>query len=131
MTQTLGAPRAYAVRMALVGLLMTVVSITLTILWLRVVFEVLDTPSWKFNLAGTDKIAWAFIVLALPILGAALWWFVRRDDVLDAEDLYEDSPPDWYPDPESGVRRWWDGSEWTDRYDTWSGARPSRLRRPA
>jgi hypothetical protein len=117
--------------MVLIGLLMPVVAIILTILWLWVVFEVLDTPSWQFNLAGSDKIAWAFIVLALPFLGAALWWLVRRDDVLEAEDLYEDSPPDWYLDPESGVRRWWDGSEWTDQYDTWSGARPRQLRRSA
>jgi hypothetical protein len=34
-----------------------------------------------------------------------------------------DAPPaGWYPDPQGGVRlRWWDGSDWTDRYR----ARPS------
>jgi len=29
----------------------------------------------------------------------------------------EAPPPGWYPDPQGGVRlRWWEGSDWSDRY---------------
>jgi hypothetical protein len=31
-------------------------------------------------------------------------------------------PAGWYGQPGVAALRWWDGSDWTDRYDTWSGA---------
>ena len=120
----------YAVPMELAGVFGTVVSIALAIYWLVAIFQVADLPAWQYWLAGSDKAAWVCIVVCLPILGALVWHFWKRADVLDAEDRFEDAlPPDWYMDPESGARRWWDGSEWTDRYNTWSGARPKRTHR--
>jgi hypothetical protein len=35
----------------------------------------------------------------------------------------------WHMEPESGALRWSDGTEWTDRYNTWSGARPKQSHR--
>jgi hypothetical protein len=26
------------------------------------------------------------------------------------------TPPGWYPDPSSGVQRWWDGNQWTEHF---------------
>ena len=25
-------------------------------------------------------------------------------------------PPGWYPDPNAGMQRWWDGTAWTERF---------------
>jgi hypothetical protein len=120
---------------ALSALFMTIISIGLAAYWFVAIVEVSRIPSWQFDAAGADKIAWVTVLLCLSVVGALLWRFTRRHDVLAVEDWYEDfdaedPSPDWYVDEEAGALRWWDGREWTDRYKTWSGARPRRSSSP-
>lgn len=112
------------------GLLIVVVSIAPVVYWIFAIIEVARIPSRQFYAAGSNKAFWIAVVVLLQIIGALLWLFVRRADVLDAEDWADadedDPPPDWYMDEEAGALRWWDGVEWTERYKTWSGAPPRR-----
>jgi Phospholipase_D-nuclease N-terminal len=111
--------------MGLLGLLITIVSIAAFVYWLFAMVEVLRIPSWQFYEAGSNKIVWVCIVFFLEVIGALLWLFLRRDDVLSVEDWSDEDPPaDWYMDDDTGALRWWDGVDWTDRYQTWTGARP-------
>ena len=111
------------------GLLILVATIVPTVYWIFAIIEVARIPARQFYDAGSNKTFWICIVVLLQFIGALLWLFIRRADVLEAEDSAdedEDPPPDWYMDEEAGALRWWDGVEWTDRYKTWSGARPRR-----
>jgi ABC-type nickel/cobalt efflux system permease component RcnA len=113
---------------ALTGLFITGISIAMAIYWIVAVVEVARIPGWQFDAAGASKTAWMLTVIFLGIIGALLWLFLRRSDVLAAEDFEPDPDealPDFYPVSEGGLR-WWDGVSWTDRYDTWSGAPPRR-----
>jgi hypothetical protein len=97
----------------------------LAVYWVFAIVEVLTIPSWQFENAGSNKLLWIGIVFFLEIIGALLWLFVKRSDVLNAQDWSDQDPPaDWYMDQEAGTLRWWDGMGWTDRYNTWSGGRP-------
>ncbi len=76
--------------------------------------------------SNSNKVFWTFVVLTCSVLGAACWLLFRRERVLSVEDWDEpEAPAEWYLDEEAGALRWWDGYEWTDRYQTWSGARPA------
>jgi hypothetical protein len=113
--------------MGLGALVLVAFSIAITVGWIVAIFEVARIPSGQFYAAGSNKIVWILIVIFLQVFGALLWLILRRAEVLDAVDWADgDPPPDWYLDAGAQAYRWWDGAEWTDRYQTWSGARPQR-----
>lgn len=109
----------------LTALFIFIVSVTVTGYWIVAVVEVVRIPGWQFDAANSSKTAWVLIVIFLGIVGALLWLFLRRSEVLAAASFVPgpDAPADFYPAPGGGLR-WWDGTRWTDRYDTWSGDPP-------
>jgi hypothetical protein len=109
----------------LTGLLVLAASIAATVYWWWSLIEIARIPGWQFAAAGSNKALWICVVLFLQIIGALLWLVIRRGGVVDAEDWPDPAAAaDWYVDDEAGTLRWWDGWQWTDRYDTWSGTRP-------
>ena len=100
------------------------ISIASVVYWIVAIIEVAHIPEWQFRAADSNKNFWLFVIVFMEILGALLWLFVRRQSVLAAVDAVPTAAPGWYPDPEAGADRWWNGIAWTDRYDTWSGDLP-------
>jgi hypothetical protein len=110
----------------LAGVLGGVASLAAAIYWIVAFAEIARTPAWQFEAAESNKVFWIFVVLTLPVVGAVAWLLSTRERVLSVEDWDDpEAPADWYLDEEAGALRWWDGYEWTDRYQTWSGARPA------
>lgn len=57
---------------------------------------------------------WSVVLLGVIVVLAAGWVVARRSTGTPARM----GPAGWYADPGgSGRRRWFDGNEWTDRYD--------------
>jgi hypothetical protein len=110
----------------LMALFIFIVSTAVSVYWIVAIVEVARIPGWQFDAAGSSKTAWMLIVIFLEIIGALLWLFLRRSEVLAAATFapIDEAPADFYPVP-GGALRWWNGVRWTDTYDTWSGG-PSR-----
>jgi hypothetical protein len=112
----------------LIALGSTVVGIAAFGYWIYALVEVARTPEWQFDAVGSNKLFWVVVIVLLSIIGALLWRFTARARVLAAGDGEVDFdamfgvPPGWYSQEGVAARRWWDGTGWTDRYDTWSGA---------
>jgi hypothetical protein len=81
--------------------------------WIFAIVEVARIPEYQFRAAGTEKLTWVLLVVLLQILGALVWYFGKRKQVLAAAGAVPASPPGWYPDPMTGAMRWWDGYRWT------------------
>jgi Phospholipase_D-nuclease N-terminal len=112
----------------LAGVLGGAASLAAAIYWIVAFAEIARTPAWQFEAADSNKVFWIFVVLTFSVVGAVCWLLFRRERVLSVEDWDEPDPQaDWYLDDDAGALRWWDGFEWTDRYRTWSGARPAHL----
>lgn len=102
-----------------------VFAVATTACWIYAFVEVVRIPAWQFYAAGSNKALWVCTVFFLGIIGASLWLFLKRTQVLDAADATPPiAPPDFYPVRGTGALRWWDGYTWSDRYDTWSGGEP-------
>jgi hypothetical protein len=106
----------------------TVIGVAAIGWWIHALLEVARIPEWQFDIAESNKLFWIVVIVLLNAVGALLWHFTARervfaadDDRYDVDEMY-DAPAGWYTQPDEAVRRWWDGSRWTDRYDTWSGA---------
>lgn len=84
-----------------------------TVFWLVALVEVARIPEQQFRAAYTEKTVWVLVVVLASWLGALIWWFAKRRDVLDAAGLALPPPPGWYPGPD-GAPRWWDGMRWID-----------------
>ncbi len=114
---------------ALLALGSTVVAVAVIVLWVHALVEVAHIPEWQFAVADSNKLFWIVVIVLFNAVGAVLWHLTARARVIaandgryDVDDEMDDAPAGWYSQPGVAALRWWDGSRWTDRYDTWSGA---------
>ena len=82
--------------------------------------EIVKIPDHQFRAAGSEKVTWVIVVALVGWIGALVWRFAKRAEVLAAATAVAAPPPGWYPDP-SGQVRWWDGWQWTQH----AGAPPA------
>jgi len=99
---------------ALFGLLFGLLWIGALVFWIVAIVEVAKTPDWQFRAVGSEKLVWLLIVIFLGIIGALVWWFAKRSEVLAATGRIPAPPPGWYPEPGAASVRWWDGVRWTE-----------------
>jgi hypothetical protein len=88
-------------------------------------------PEPQFRAAGTDKLTWVLVVALAGIIGALVWRFSKREEVVAAASYAAQMaprppvaaspfghgagpPPGWYPESPGGSLRWWDGARWTE-----------------
>jgi len=83
------------------------------VFWVLKLIEVVRIPEHQFRAASTDKTTWIVVVAVAQIIGALIWQFAKRDEVLGAVGRVPSPPPGWFPEPGSQALRWWDGSQWT------------------
>ena len=82
------------------------------VFWVITIVEVVRIPDPQYRMAGTEKVTWILVVCLAGIIGALIWRFAKRNEVMMAASRMPATPPGWYPDP-SGQMRWWDGYRWT------------------
>lgn len=80
--------------------------------WVIALVEVARIPEYQFRVVGTEKTTWILVVALLQGIGALIWLFAKRREVLAAAGRLPHAPPGWYPDPYTGAMRWWDGYQW-------------------
>jgi hypothetical protein len=83
------------------------------VFWVMTLVEVVRIPDHQYRVAGSDKIVWVLVVALAGWIGALVWRFSVRNDVLAAAGQVPAPPPGWYPDPGTGAWRWWDGRGWS------------------
>ena len=100
----------------LFGLLFGLLWVGALVLWIVAIVEVAKTPGSLGNpRAGRQReVVWLLVVIFLGIIGALVWWFAKRSEVLAATGRIPAPPPGWYPEPGTGSVRWWDGVRWTE-----------------
>ncbi|MGH9278974.1 MAG: hypothetical protein ACRD12_12825, partial [Acidimicrobiales bacterium] len=54
------------------------------VFWIMTIIEVVKIQDDQYKAAGTDKIVWVLIVILAGVIGALIWRFVKRNDVLAA-----------------------------------------------
>lgn len=112
------------------------------VFWIMKIVEVAQIPEPQYRAAGTDKTVWVLVVVLVGWIGALIWQFAKRDDVLRARGLVPPpgahgrapawgpapgwgqpagsalpapptTPAGWYPEPGTGWFAYWDGYQWT------------------
>jgi hypothetical protein len=89
-------------------------SIAGMVYWVIALVEIARIPDQQFRAAGSDKTTWVLVVGLTQIVGALVWHFTVRANVVAAAGRIPAPPPGWYPSPDNGVFRWWDGGRWTE-----------------
>jgi Protein of unknown function (DUF2510) len=84
------------------------------VFWIVKLIEIVKIPDHQFQAARTEKLTWVLIVAIAGWIGALIWQFAQREDVLRMAGVSPPPPPGWYPDPGNDGLRWWDGTRWTD-----------------
>jgi hypothetical protein len=84
------------------------------VFWILKIIEVARIPEAQFRAVGTDKTLWVVVVVIAQVIGALIWQFAKRADVLAAAGRVPNPPPGWYPESATGAMRWWDGIAWTE-----------------
>lgn len=87
--------------------------IFLFVFWIMKLVEVVRIPDQQYRAAHSEKITWVLVLALAGFIGALIWQFAKRDEVLAAAGAVLMPPPGWYPEPGTGSPRWWDGSRWT------------------
>ena len=90
------------------------VSIAGWVFWIIKIIEIVQIPEHQFRAAGTEKLTWVLVVVLASWIGALVWHFAKRSDVLAAAGRVPPPPPGWYPEPGTARLRWWDGARWTE-----------------
>lgn len=108
----LRAMEVAGVLFSLMFLAIFALAIALTVWWIVAIVEIARTPDYAFKAAQTDKTTWLIIVVLVGAIGAIIWYFVKRKDVLAAAKVAPPTPAGYYPDPTTGQPRWWDGTRW-------------------
>lgn len=97
-----------------------------TAAWIIALVEIVKYPEHVFRMAGKEKTTWILVVVLAGFIGAIVWWFGPRKDVLAVATgnpgdpyghaAFRGPPPGWYQDPSgTGGQAWWDGQRWTSR----------------
>ena len=84
------------------------------VFWIIKIIEVAKIPEDQFRVIGSEKTAWLLVVVLAGWIGALVWQFAKRSDVLRAAAYTPRTPAGWYPEPGTGILRWWDGYRWTE-----------------
>jgi hypothetical protein len=95
-------------------LLLFAIWVAAFVYWIVVIVEVAKIPDSQFRAAGSEKIVWLLIVILAGIIGSLVWRFAKRDEMLRYAGAASPPPPGWYPEPGTGIMRWWDGVRWTE-----------------
>lgn len=62
------------------------------VFWIMKIVEVAQIPEPQYRAAGTDKTVWVLVVVLVGWVGALIWQFAKRDDVLRARGLLPPPP---------------------------------------
>lgn len=63
------------------------------VFWIFKIVEVARIPEHQYRIAGTDKVTWVLVVALAQAIGALVWHFAKRRQVLDAAGLVYGAPP--------------------------------------
>ncbi len=87
------------------------------VFWILKIVEVAQIPDAQYRAARTDKTTWVLVVVLVGVIGALIWQFAKREEVVAMRGYapIAAAPPGWYPDG-AGALRWWDGTRWTGHH---------------
>jgi hypothetical protein len=66
------------------------------VFWIMKIVEVAQIPEAQYRAAGTDKTVWVLVVVLVGWVGALIWHFAKRTDVLRARGLLGPGPGPGY-----------------------------------
>lgn len=94
-----------AVAIGLFFLIFFAALIAALVFWIMKIVEVAQIPEPQYRAAGTDKTVWVLVVVLVGWVGALIWQFAKRDDVLRARGLLPPQPFGYGLPPGTGYRQ--------------------------